>query len=94
MHAPAGPALRVRAFDEVGEPEPVQLTAAEARRLRWLREQCRGDQQYGAWMSPTGEVYLTPTGEVHERAVAPKVRARKGDGKQASGRKVPPLIDL
>jgi hypothetical protein len=93
MHAPAGPALRVRSYDEVGAPEPGQLTPATARRLKWLRIQWRGDQEYDAWLSPTGEVYLTPTGEVHDRT-APEVRARKEACKQPSRRKVLALIDL
>ncbi len=76
MKAPAGPALRICNFDEAGPPVEVRLTAAEARKLRWLRVQWRGDREYAAWMAPSGAVYLTPTGQVHERS-APAVQEPK-----------------
>lgn len=89
--APSGQAWRIRNYDEVGEPQEGSLTPATAKRLRWIRSQCRGNTMCDAWEDPgTGEVYLTPREEPAEPA--PRAGPERGKGPRKA-RGVPRLLD-
>jgi hypothetical protein len=64
----AAPALRIRDYDELGDPEPTEVTKPMAKRAVFMRTQFFGNDLCGVFRDPeTDRVYAVNTNHL-ERA--------------------------